>query len=117
MLDTGLRNKVVLITGGNNPYGIGAATAKAFAAQGAAVFIHYFRSPLLAPASDNIGAAGQAVLPGESFYRLQQTKTADEVVRAIRELGGKTEAWEADLADPSVVPALFDRAETVLGPV
>lgn len=34
MLDPGLKDRVVLITGGNNPYGIGAATAKAFAAQG-----------------------------------------------------------------------------------
>mgnify|MGYP001563770212 FL=1 len=40
MVNPGLQNKVVLITGGNNPRGIGAATAKAFAAQGAAVFIH-----------------------------------------------------------------------------
>ena len=39
MIDTGLTDKVVLITGANNPLGIGAATAKAFARQGAAVFI------------------------------------------------------------------------------
>ena len=46
MIDTGLKDKVVLITGGNNPHGIGAAAAKAFAAQGASVVIHYFRQPI-----------------------------------------------------------------------
>ena len=43
MLDLGLKDKVVVVTGGNDPRGIGAATAKAFAAQGAAVSIHYSR--------------------------------------------------------------------------
>ena len=35
MIDYGLRNRVVLITGVNNPQGIGAATALAFARDGA----------------------------------------------------------------------------------
>jgi len=45
MIDTGLKDKVVLVTGGNNPKGIGAATAKAFAAQEAAVFVTYLGPP------------------------------------------------------------------------
>ena len=43
MIDTQLKNKVALVTGGNNPHGIGAAIAKTLASQGVAVFIHYFR--------------------------------------------------------------------------
>ena len=43
MIDPRLHDKVVLVTGGNNPYGIGAAIARAFASQGSKVFIHYFR--------------------------------------------------------------------------
>lgn len=38
MIDPGLGDEVVLITGCNNPHGIGAATAAAFATQGASVF-------------------------------------------------------------------------------
>lgn len=117
MIDTGLRDKVVLITGGNNPLGIGAATAKAFAAQGASVFLHYFRSPLMGPSGQQAAAADDTNAPGEGLYRLQQTMTADEVVRVIREAGGKVDAWEADLADSLVVPVLFDRAEQSFGHV
>ena len=41
MVDYGLQNKVALITGANNPQGIGAATALAFAKQGAKVVLVY----------------------------------------------------------------------------
>lgn len=38
-------------------------------------------------------------------------------MHAIRNQGGRAEAWEADLADPVVIPQLFDRAEQTFGPV
>jgi len=41
MTKTGLKDKVALVTGAN--HGIGAATAQAFAKEGAKVFIHYLR--------------------------------------------------------------------------
>ena len=37
MVDYGLNNRVAIITGANNPWGIGAATALAFAREGAKV--------------------------------------------------------------------------------
>jgi len=115
MLDPGLKNKVVVVTGGNNPRGIGAATAKAFAAQGAAVFIHYFRG-LRAPQAEMTGAT-EPEAPGEALFYAMQTHTAEAVVQAIHAHGGRAEAWEADLADPAVIPQLFDRAEKAFGPV
>ena len=45
MVDYGLQGKVALITGANNPYGIGAATALAFAREGAKVVLVYKRLP------------------------------------------------------------------------
>ena len=41
MIDYGLKNKVALITGANNPWGIGATTALAFAREGAKVVLVY----------------------------------------------------------------------------
>jgi NAD(P)-dependent dehydrogenase (short-subunit alcohol dehydrogenase family) len=38
-LGEGLTGRVVAVTGANNPRGIGAATARAFAAHGAKVFV------------------------------------------------------------------------------
>ncbi|MGH2396367.1 MAG: SDR family NAD(P)-dependent oxidoreductase [bacterium] len=86
MIDAGLNDRVVLVTGAN--HGLGAATAAAFAAQGAAVFITYLGPP-----------------------------GPDAVLHAIRSNGGRAESWEADLVDVAVIPRLFDRAEHTFGPV
>ena len=110
MIDTGLSGKVALVTGAN--HGIGAATAKAFAAQGARVFVHYLGLPL----PSYIDAADQDE-PGEAQYRLRQAMTAEAVVAEIREQGGDIDVWEADLGDAENIPALFDRAEVAFGPV
>ena len=45
MVNYGLANRVVLITGANNPQGIGATTAFAFAREGAKVVLVYKRIP------------------------------------------------------------------------
>jgi len=115
MTDIGLKGKVIVVTGGNNPLGIGAATAKAFAAQGAAVFIHYFRQ--FGKSGAGVPASSEPDTPGEALYYTLQTHTAEAVVEAVRRDGGQAEAWEADLADPAVVPQLLDCAEKAFGPV
>ena len=112
MIDTGLRGKVVVVTGGNNPRGIGAATAKAFAAQGALVFIHYFQNKTKADSG-----ATRVREFGEEWYNAAQAMTARHAVDAIRGAGGRAECWEADLADPAVPAALLDRAQQAFGPV
>jgi 3-oxoacyl-[acyl-carrier protein] reductase len=115
MINPGLKNKVALITGGNNPFGIGAAIARAFASQGAKVFIHYFRLETALPAEGQVRSDAQE--QGLAFFLKQQTKTADEVLASIREFGGTAESWEGDLLDPENVDLLYDQAEKAFGHV
>jgi 3-oxoacyl-[acyl-carrier protein] reductase len=94
------------VTGAN--HGIGAATAKALAARGAAVLCAYFRS-------DRLGGLDDPALP--AAYRATRMARADFVVESIRAGGGQAIAVEADLSDPASAPNLYDAAERDLGPV
>jgi 3-oxoacyl-[acyl-carrier protein] reductase len=108
-----LKDKVALITGANNPFGIGAAIARALASHGALVFIHYFRQATDGPDVDH----PKEQAPGLAFFFEQQEKTADEVVTSIRESGGDAESWEGDLRDPENVNRLIEQAEKAFGQV
>lgn len=115
MIDPGLRNKVALVTGANNPLGIGAAIARALASHGLPVFIHYYRHE--AEFGDKQRSPDQLSAPGLPLYSQQQTKTADEVVESIRESGGKAVSWEGDLREAETVDLLFRHAEEAFGQV
>ncbi len=115
MIDSGLREKIVLLTGGNNPFGIGAAIARAFASQGANLFIHYFRQEIDFPYEKK--SDGHLQEPGLAFFFEQQRKTADEVVASIRKSGGNAESWEGDLRSSENVDRLFEQAEKAFGQV
>ena len=80
MVDYGLKNKVAVITGANNPQGIGAATALAFAREGAKVVLVYKKLPRPFDASriekngvDRYFAANA----GNAVYAAYGSKTGD----------------------------------------
>jgi 3-oxoacyl-[acyl-carrier protein] reductase len=116
MIDPQLEGKVVLVTGANNPHGIGAAIAKAFARQGAKILLSYLR---LSPEEFGIDQheAAQATEAGLPFYHARRAETAADVVNNIKAEGGWAEAFEADLTDPEQISQLFDWGEKSAGPV
>jgi 3-oxoacyl-[acyl-carrier protein] reductase len=113
MIDPGISGKVALITGTNNPCGIGAGIAKALAAQGARVLLHYFRDQ----GSAETASVPEPTEPGADFFWAQHRKTPDDLARSIRESGGAAHVWEGDLAVEGTITAMFDEAERTLGPV
>jgi 3-oxoacyl-[acyl-carrier protein] reductase len=114
LIDPQLRDKVVLITGAN--HGIGAATARAFAAQGARLFLTAHRVHTDHDA-ETLRAAQAAGIGGEVLYAAQQQTPLDEVVTELGAQGAVVAGEEMDLTDAAKVPRLFDLCEQRTGSV
>jgi 3-oxoacyl-[acyl-carrier protein] reductase len=99
-------SRVALVTGSN--HGIGAATARALAAQGVAVVCSYL-------CTEALGGLDDPSLP--AAYRANRMVRGEAVAASIVHEGGRAVAIEADLAEAGVIPEIFDTAETRFGPV
>jgi len=114
MIDPKLEGKVAIITGAN--HGIGAATAKSLAAQGAKVFIAYYRP--FVPYSDNeLKKALQDKKPGMSLYYAMWQQKGEVIADEITSSGGEAVAYELDLGKPENIGKLFNLCEQELGAV
>jgi 3-oxoacyl-[acyl-carrier protein] reductase len=114
MIDPGLKGKVALITGAN--HGIGAATARALAAQGSRVAAAHFR-PSCPSGQEELSKASQARIGGPLFYWAGQQQSADRLIQEILKNGGAAAAAEADPGDPENIRTVFDSCEAALAPV
>ena len=103
MLDYGLTDRVALITGANNPQGIGAATALAFAREGTKVVLVYKK---VARPYDESKAAGNGP---DRYYRANAGDTA-EVEAQLAELGADYLVLEKDISNEAQVKEVFDAA-------
>ena len=100
MINYGLTDKVAIITGANNPQGIGATTALAFAREGAKVVLVYkkiFRQFDPAKTDKN----------GADRYFQANAGTADIVEGRLQEMNADYLILESDISDEAAVKEIY----------
>ena len=110
MVDYGLKDSVAIITGANNPQGIGAATALAFAREGASVVLVYQRIPRDYD-ERKIGKNG-----ADRYYKAN-AGDASEVEARLRETNAQFLVLEKDISDEAQVKEIFEAAIARFGRV
>ena len=103
MIDYGIKGKVALITGANNPQGIGAATAFAFAQQGAKVVLVYKREPW---------DYDEAKTGSNGIHRYFKANagSADAVAAKLQEMGVEYLVLESDISNEEQVKGIYGAA-------
>ena len=100
MVDYGLKDRVAIITGANNPQGIGAATACAFAREGAKVALVYKKIPR---AYDR-NKTGEN---GADRYFAANAGNADIVEARLGEMNAEYIVLESDITDEDAVKEIY----------
>ena len=100
MIDYGLKNRVALITGANNPQGIGATTALAFAREGAKVALVYKKVPRqFDPAKTGHDGADR--------YFAANAGDATRVEGRLQEMNADYLIIESDITDEAAVKEIY----------
>ena len=110
MINYGLKDRVALITGANNPQGIGATTALAFAREGAKVVLVYKRipRPFDAEKTDRNGA--------DRYYQAN-AGDASAVESMLREMKADYLILESDITSEQAVKDLYNTVQERYGHV
>ena len=103
MIDYGLENRVVLITGANNLQGIGAATAFAFAREGAKVVLVYKK--IIRPFDES-----KTDRNGADRYFAANAGNADAVEAKLREMNADHLVLESDISKEDAVKEIYRAA-------
>ena len=110
MVNYGLENKVALITGANNPQGIGAATALAFAREGAKIVLVYKKI-------DRPFDPAKTDRNGVDRYYAANAGDASEVERKLKEINADHLIIESDVSCEDCVKDIYDQAFAKYGRV
>lgn len=102
MISYGLQDKVALVTGINNPQGIGATTALAFFREGAKLVLVYKKisRPFDETKTDQNGV---------DRYYSANAGNADEVERKLQELGAEYLLIESDISSEAAVKEIYSK--------
>ena len=109
-MDYGLKNRVVIITGTNNPQGIGAATAIAFACEGAKIVLVYKK---IIRHFDECKTEENGA---DRYYKANAGNTM-EVETRLCELDAQHLVLEKDISDEKQVKEIFKAAIERFGKV
>ena len=100
MVDYGLKGRVALVTGANNPQGIGAATAFALAREGAKVVLVYKKVP-------RPYDANKTDRNGADRYFQANAGNADTVEGRLRAMKADCLVLESDITDEDAVKGIY----------
>lgn len=103
MIDYGLKDRVAIITGINNPWGIGAATAFAFAREGAKLVLPYKKEPR---AFD----PDKTDKHGVDRYFAANAGNADVIESKLKEMGADYIVLESDISNEDAVKGIYAAA-------
>ena len=110
MIDYGLKDKVAIITGANNPWGIGATTALAFAREGAKVVLVYKRV-------DRPFDPSKTDRNGVDRYYSANAGDASSVEAKLKEINADYLIIESDISIEDCVKEIYSKILNMYGKV